>query len=210
MKRENVKERRNTTVQQPSHGQDNVTCLPLPCATLAGPMAPRRRLPVVQNNPDSDTNNEPPPWHWVPLGALVSLVVGAVLSRSLYVPFQQRWIERVYGHPRSVAEFRRVDAQVPQAVRTTLELELSLAAMAVATISVAIGAFVVGRFGPQTQPRHGTLAGITTMAVTVLLLWRSQQGAPLLVYAWLIPFGGVMGYLGGLAGVALKRRAARK
>jgi hypothetical protein len=142
----------------------------------------------------------------VPLGALVSLLAGVVLARSFYVPFLQRRLEQVYGHPSSPAEWARLEAELPTATRDALQLQLSLAGMAVTLLSVALGGFVVGRFGANTNARHGTLAGITAVTLMVLFLGRSLTGTQLFAYLLLIPFGGLVGYLGGLAGTVLKPR----
>lgn len=180
-------------------------------------MADKRRLPVLQNaSPPIATDPEtgktlPPAWHWVPLGALVILGVGVILAKSFYVPFMQRQVARVYGSATTREAYDRIDAQLSDATRDALRWKLMLGAIPVAVLSVAIGGFVVGRFGARTNQRHGTLAGITAM---VLLLLFAGHGArsmnEVVAYAMLVPFGGMVGYLGGLAGVFFRARAQRE
>jgi hypothetical protein len=190
-------------------------------------MAERRRLPVIQSDargPSSgsgsgsggspgggapDEPTEQPPWHWVPIGAVVAIAVGVVLAKSFYMPFMQRRIERVYGRLGSSAEFERVDRALAPAARDALHFELAVAAVVVALVAVAIGGFVVGRFGARTNRRHGTLAGVTAITLLVLFGGRGLTGAGVLGYMALIPFGGLAGYLGAMFGEWLRHRAQR-
>jgi hypothetical protein len=173
----------------------------------------KRRLPIVQNNPSAPAgggeDTPPPPWHWVPLGAFVSLLAGAALARLLYVPFMQRQIERVYGRPSSPAEFARIHERLPASTRHALQLQLSLAGLAVAMVAVFLGGFVVGRFGARTNPRHATLAGASALTLMVLFIGRGLTALQLVAYLVVIPLGGLVSYLGGRAGTALRERAAQ-
>lgn len=185
-------------------------------------MAEKRRLPIISNSAPAAPGQagspgggggeeQPPPWHWVPIGALVAIVSGVLLSKSFFMPYMQRQFERVYGRPANAAEFDRIDRALPAAARDALHLRLALAAVPVALLAVALGGFVVGRFGGgRTNARHGTLAGITAMLLVVLLAGRSVTLGGLLGYMALVPFGGLVGYLGALVGVALRARAQRE
>jgi hypothetical protein len=170
---------------------------------------PRHNPPRASGGGAADEGDASPaqPWHWIPLGALASIALGAVLSRAVFQPFMQRQVERVYGRPASRAEWERLDAHVTTATRDALQLRLALVAVAIALASVLLGGFVVGYIGRGTNRRHGTLAGITAMVLLVLLVGRSVTASGLLGYAALIPFGGLAGWLGGLAGTLLRDRA---
>jgi hypothetical protein len=177
-------------------------------------MATKRRLPVLNNPPSAPEHapaeggdTPPPPWHWVPLGAMISIAVGAVLVWSFYVPFAQRLSDRVYGRLASRADYDRVDAALSTAARDAFHFKLAMAGFLVAMVSVAVGGLVVGRFGARTNARHGTLAGITAMLLLVLYAGHGTGLAALVGYIALIPFGGLVGYLGALLGVRLRIRA---
>jgi hypothetical protein len=141
---------------------------------------------------------------------VASIAVGVVLARSFYLPFQQRSVERVYGTQPSPEAYARVHAALAPAVRDALQTKLALAGMAVAALSIAIGGLVVGRFGPRTTARHGTLSGLGTMVLLVMLVGRGLRGAEVLAYVLAIPLGGLCGYLGALAGTVLRARAQRE
>lgn len=168
-------------------------------------MAQKRRLPIIGNAPASPTD-EPaesarPPWHWVPLGTLVSIATGAVLSRTLYWPFVAWQSASVYGAGASPETIARIDATLPASVRAAFELKLALGGLLVAMAAVFVGGLVVGRYGANTNQRHGTLAGISTMVLLVLFVAKSSTFIHLLAYALLVPLGGVAGALGGRLGV---------
>jgi hypothetical protein len=120
----------------------------------------RRHLPVVNPTParaapptDAATTapEEPHPWHWIPLGTVVSVLAFALLAPG--VP----WLLRVFVGPRPASS-----------AVAALAGGLSLAAM---LLAVAAGGAVVGRFGPAPQTRHGALSAVCT----TLLLWAVTQ-----------------------------------
>ena len=181
-------------------------------------MAQKRRLPVLNNampaggapaGEGAGAGEEPPPWHWVPLGMVASIATGVVLARSFYLPFQQRSVERVYGVLGSPEAYARVHAALSPAVRDGLQTRLAFAGMAVAALSVAVGGLLVGRFGPRTTARHGALSGLGTLMLLVMLVGRGLRGAEVLAYVLAIPLGGLCGYLGALGGTVLRARAQR-
>ncbi|MEI8256873.1 MAG: hypothetical protein WCJ30_14465 [Deltaproteobacteria bacterium] len=172
-------------------------------------MAEKRRLPVLSNAPevsDAPDENPQPPWHWVPLGALITIAVGVVLAKSFYVPFVQRQIERVYGVLRTPDDYARVNASLPTAVRDALQLRLMLGALPLAVVSLFAGGLAAGRFGARTNARHGTLAGITATTLLVVFAGRSARATEALAYAVLIPVGAVVGWIGARVGVFLRDR----
>ncbi len=178
-------------------------------------MAEKRRLPVLSNSPEvtdgpkatePTDENPPPPWHWVPLGALITIAVGVVLAKSFYVPFVQRQVERVYGALRTPEEYTRVNATLPTAVRDALQLRLMLGALPVAVVSLFVGGLAVGRFGARTNARHGTLAGITATTLLVVFAGRSLRATEALAYAVIIPIGALVGWIGARVGVFLRDR----
>jgi hypothetical protein len=173
-------------------------------------MAEKRRLPVLQGGssaPSEPAEGEQPPWHWVPIGALVTIAVGVVLAKSFYVPFVQRQIERVYGPVHTPEEYARINATLSTAVRDALQLRLMLAALPIAFISIFVGGLVVGRFGAKTNARHGTLSGITATVLLVLFAGRSVRAGEALAYAALVPFGALVSWFGARVGVFLRERA---
>ncbi len=176
-------------------------------------MTEKRRLPIVQNNApptppatESEGASEQPPWHWVPIGALVTIVVGVVLAKSFYVPYVQRQVERVYGAVHTPEEYARVNERLATSVRDALQLRLMLAALPVALVSIFVGGFVVGRFGAKTNARHGTLAGLCATVLLVLFAGKSVTAAGALAYALLVPIGAAVSFLGARVGVWLRDR----
>jgi flagellar biosynthesis protein FliQ len=176
-------------------------------------VAEKRRLPVLQNAPtpspseggaDGDTQ---PAWHWVPIGALVTIAVGVVLAKSFYVPYVQRQIERVYGAVRTPEEYARVNEHLATSVRDALQLRLMLAALPVAIVAMFVGGFVVGRFGAKTNARHGTLSGIASMVLLVLFAGRSVNASGAIAYALLVPIGALVSWFGARIGLWLRTRA---
>ncbi len=170
-------------------------------------MAERRRLPVVQDPPassDPDPHNSAA-WHWVPLGALASIACGALLSRWLYMPFLQRELARTYGSNATADDVRRLDATLAPSVHHALTLRLAAGGLAVTTFAVLVGAIAVARFGDRTSPRHGALAGIVAMAMLVMFVGRGAGVVAFLTYTLLVPYGGIVGWLG--ARLAAKRPA---
>jgi hypothetical protein len=166
-------------------------------------MADKRRLPVIQEarrRLSEASTDAPPPWHWVPLGALVSIAVGAVLARCVWRPLQQRLVTELYQGAATREQVLRVDARLSDAARTAVLLKVALAGAVVALLSVAIGGFIVGRFGRGTNRRHGTLAGLTAMALVVLFTGRGATFTGLLGLAGLVVAGGLAGYLGARLG----------
>lgn len=171
-------------------------------------MGEKRRLPVLQPSaaPAPEEEASTPPWHWIPLGMVVSLVVGAVFARSFWVPFAQRSVEAVYGAGRSPEEYARIDRTLSAAARDGLQLRLALAGAVVAVLAVVLGGLVVGRFGKQTNERYGALAGLGTTLLLMLFMGRSGGVAGLLGSVLLVPLGGLGGWLGARFGVWLRER----
>jgi hypothetical protein len=182
-------------------------------------VAEKRRLPVLQNAPtppgseggdDSGDGGEQPPWHWVPIGALVTIVVGVVLAKSFYVPYVQRQIERVYGVVRTPEEYARVNEHLSTSVRDALQLRLMLAALPVAVVAMFVGGFVVGRFGAKTNARHGTLAGIASTVLLVVFAGRTVNASGAIAYALLVPIGALVSWFGARVGVWLRMRDLKR
>ncbi|MBI5515403.1 MAG: hypothetical protein HY909_16610 [Deltaproteobacteria bacterium] len=147
----------------------------------------RRHLPVVNSPPprapdppSEGAPSEPPPWHWVPLGTVVSVVAFARLAPGVV------WLLRAL-----LGSAPRAGAGV-----AALAGALSLAAM---LLSIALGGFVLGRYGPETNPRHGTLSG----ACTAALLWAVTGRAWFLLA--LVPLGMLVGWAGALGGVRARK-----
>ena len=144
-------------------------------------MAEKRRLPVIPSGDapaDVPGEEPPPPWHWVPLGAVIMIGVGAVLAKSFYVPYVQRCVGRGVrspSHDARVRPDRSAAERFGAPIRCTGNC--SGARFRSRCSLSPSGDFVVGRFGARTNQRHGTLAGIAAM---VLLLVFAGRGAPVL------------------------------
>ena len=86
-------------------------------------MATRRHLPILQSSPApapapvaaEGGADEPPPWHWIPLGSVVSVVAFALLAQGA-ATLSTRILARVYRPNLSVADIaagRRPPARKP-------------------------------------------------------------------------------------------------
>src|SRR5258706_14334288 len=128
-------------------------------------MAEKRPLPVINSapppprQPGGDVQPEAA-WHWIPLGAMISIAVGVVLARSFWMPFRQRLVSELYGGAATREEILRADARLSQSARDAVLFKIALAGALVALVSVVIGGFIVGRFGEGTNRRRGPLAGL--------------------------------------------------
>ena len=168
----------------------------------------RRHLPIVNNSspapasgpaPGQEAESEPPPWHWIPLGTVVSVVVFALLAQGAG-KLAVHALGRVYRPGMSPAEMAAVRAAHPAEARTA---EILAGGIPVVTLllAVALGGYTIGRYGPRTNARHGTLSG----ACTGLLLWAvtGRLWAMLAV----VPVAMLAGYLGARGGVHVRDRA---
>ncbi len=173
-------------------------------------MATRRHLPILRETapaafgpppgtPGAPVTEEPPPWHWIPLGTTISIVGFALLAQGA-AALSVRLLGRVYRPGSSVAEIARQRAANPDAARVA---ELGASAIMVATLllAVAVGAYVVGRRGDRTNARHGMLSG--GLMVTVIWAFTGWQWSLLA----LLPFAMAAGHLAARWGVARRERA---
>lgn len=134
-------------------------------------MAARRHLPVLQQRPQSapealpDRADEPPPWHWIPMGTVVSVVAFALLAQGA-AALSLRALATVYPANAKPADIAAVRARIPLRANA-MELLAGTVPALTFLLAVALGGFVVGRYGPQTNHRHGVLSG----ACTALLVW---------------------------------------
>lgn len=163
---------------------------------LAGPS----RAPTPEPEPTAgEASQEPPPWHWIPLGTTVSVVAFALLAQGV-ARASHALLARVYGPSATAQDVARVRASHPVGERLA---ELAPGALAVLALfaSVALGGYFVGRYGARTNARHGTLAG----ALTVLLLWAVTR------FQWfmlaMVPFAAAAAWLAARGGVAVRSRA---
>lgn len=162
--------------------------------------APKRRLPVLQtrDEPPAPPDEERPPWHWSPIGAVATFLVWlplAALAESL---------------TRTAASPADPSAAVPAA---------SLWMLPAQTLAFFVGAFaggfVVGRLGGKAGRKEATLAGV--LAGVLAWLITLTQGPPsgafmALVYALMLvilaTIGGGAALLGGRVGLRLRPRNA--
>ncbi len=164
----------------------------------------RRHLPVIASEAPTPTeptaDDAPPPWHWIPLGTAVS-----VLTFALLAPGANALGRGVLGHfYRGVTGTRAMLALRAQHPAQAMVYESTVGALALATLTVAIalGGYVIGRYGATTNTRHGTLSGIVTAA----LFWAVTRMLPVVLVA--VPLGGIAGGLGALAGIVARDRRA--
>lgn len=170
-------------------------------------MPARRHLPVLQNTaaPSAPTAaegsaEEPPPWHWIPLGTVVSVVGFALLAQGA-ASLSTRVLARVYRPGISVAEIAAVRRANPAGAYAT-ELLAGVIPLLALLASVALGGYFIGRYGERTNARHGTLSG----ACTGVLFWlvTGRLTTMLLV----IPFAMAAGWGAARAGNLVRDRAA--
>ncbi|MBL8604477.1 MAG: hypothetical protein JNK72_21300 [Myxococcales bacterium] len=155
-------------------------------------MATRRHLPVLQSTPraappePAAAEAEAPPWHWIPLGTTLSVVVFALLAQGAG-RLSVRVFEGVYGVNPSAAQIAAVRAARPLAAHRA-ELVGGLIPVGALLLSVGLGAWVVGRFGPSAHARHGMLSG----ALTALVFWA--VAGRLWGVLWVVPLAMVSGW----------------
>lgn len=170
-------------------------------------MATRRHLPILREtapaappapSPGAPAE-EPPPWHWIPLGTTLSIVGFALLGQGA-AALSVRLLSLVYPPGSSAATIARLRAASPG---PAMAAELGAAAIPVATmlLAVGVGAYVVGRRGERTNARHGMLSG----GLTVLVFW-ALTGRSWAMLA-LVPFAMGVGHLAAHLGVARRERA---
>lgn len=165
-------------------------------------MAARRHLPVLPNHPppkaptshptSSETDEKPPPWHWIPLGTVVSVVTFALLAQGA-AALSVRALARVYGASATAATIARVRAERPFDARAA-ELVAGISPVVALSAAVSLGGFFIGRYGDRTNPRHGTLSG----ALTALLFW-AVTGRMGVILA-LVPVCAAIGWISALGG----------
>ena len=177
---------------------------------FAGAMAPsaamtaRRHLPVLHQasaTPAADAPSsaeEPPAWHWVPLGTTLSVLGFALLAQGA-AALAVRILGRVYPPNATAAQITALRAARP-AVAGGVELLAAMVPVAALLLATGAGAYVVGRRGAGTNARHGMLSA----GLTVLLLWAvtGRLGSMLL----LVPVAMALGL--GCASWGAARRAA--
>ncbi len=171
---------------------------------MAHPMAARRHLPVLQNtapsaSPTAETAPEdPPPWHWIPLGSVVSVVTFALLAQGA-ATLSTRLLSRVYRPGLSVAEIAAIRSANPVSAYGT-ELVAGVVPLVALLASVGLGGYFIGRYGERTNARHGTLSG----ACTGLLFWLVTGRLSTMLAV--IPFAMLAGWAAALGGTRVRDR----
>ena len=161
-------------------------------------MAEKRRLPVLQSAPtpppaSESEGEEPPAWHWIPLGMLATVLVSAVLARLLWVPFAASVLRPLGPRP---------DAMALSSVQSKLVLVGAL----VALLGTLSGGLIVGLLGSaKVNQRHGMLAGGGAMALLGLLSGARLGAGGALGAALMIPIGAMAGYVGAVIGLRFRR-----
>lgn len=165
------------------------------CAAVA-----RRHLPVVQtptpSPPATPAADDPPPWHWIPLGSVASVVLFALLAQGA-LRLSVALLGRVYRPGATAAEVAAARAAHPGEARA-MELLAGSTPVLALLLSVGAGAYLVGRYGARTNARHGMLSG----ACTALLFWAvtGRLATMLLV----VPLAMAAGHAAARLGVATR------
>ena len=139
------------------------------------PMAARRHLPVLQNAPSpapatpASEADEAPPWHWIPLGSVVSVLAYALLAQGA-VALSVKLLATVYPPHATAAQIASIRASNRGAALT--ELAAGMVPVAALLASVGLGGYFIGRYGARTNARHGTLSGLVTAALFWLVTGR--------------------------------------
>ena len=172
------------------------------------PTAPRRHLPILQTAPakapaapSADPNaapEEPPPWHWIPLGTVVSGVTCALLAPGAGA-LSARALARVYPPGSNAQQVAAIQRAHPSAAYGAELLAGAISTLALLA-AVGLGGYFIGRYGSRTNARHGTLSG----ACTALLFWAVTGWlAPMLV---MIPLAMLAGWASAKGGCAIRDR----
>ncbi len=168
-------------------------------------MAARRHLPVLPNTPPATPAthdggaDEPPPWHWIPLGSVVSVVAFALLAQGA-ASLSTRILARVYRPNLTAAEIAVIRRADPTRAYAT-ELAAGAVPIAALVASVALGGYFIGRYGARTNARHGTLSG----ACTAALFWFVTGRLPSMLL--MIPLAMLAGWAAAKGGAAVRARA---
>lgn len=166
----------------------------------------KRHLPVLREpaaaGPQGaapDASADPPPWHWIPLGTVISVVSFALLAQGA-ARLAVAVLGRVYPPNATAAQIAALRAADPTRARGH-ELVAGAIPVVALLLSVALGAFVIGRYGDRTNQRHGTLSG----AVTALVFWAVTGWMPSMLL--MVPLAMVTGWAAAKGGLALRERA---
>ena len=171
-------------------------------------MSTRRHLPILRDVPGPPAPvaaaaeapaDDPPPWHWIPLGTTVSLVGFALLAQGA-AALSVRLLGRVYPPNSTAAQVAAIRSAHPGPARS-VELIAAMVPLLALVFAVAAGAYVVGRRGDATNARHGMLSG----GLTVLVFW-GVTGRLWSMLA-LVPVAMAVGYFAARWGAARRLRA---
>jgi hypothetical protein len=133
-------------------------------------VANKRRLPVVQNAPENESDEPPrPAWHWVGFGAVAIFIVWLPLA----------YLASAIGG-RLVGDVAFADLSRGARVKVLVTLAMPHAlALIVAGVG---GGFLVTRFGTGTQRRDAAFAGLA-VGLLALGLTYAQVGVSLAALA---------------------------
>lgn len=145
-----------------------------------------------------EATDEAPAWHWIPLGMLSTILVGAVLARALWVPYASGVVAALGQHPSAAA-------------MASAQSRLALVGALVATLSTVLGGFTVGALGSEkVNQRHGLLAGGAAMVLVGLLSGARMGAGGALAAALMVPIGAMAGYVGAVLGLVARAKMARR
>jgi hypothetical protein len=165
-------------------------------------MPPRRHLPVLSSAPAApppESVTEPPPWHWIPLGSVVSLLalipLGPAVQRGMRAA-----LEIAYPAGATAAQLATLRRVAPGRGLASEVLAVSVPVGAV-LLCVALGGYIVGRRGERTNHRHGVLSGACTA-----LLCGALSGSVVATLA-LVPLAMLVGGVSARVGVNRRERS---
>lgn len=151
----------------------------------------KRRLPVLGA---SGSESRRPVWQWALLGSLAALLAWSALALPI-LSRKRRALGELAGRPIDDPAFVDALASVPPDELARFGLVWSLVDIAALMLSVALGAWIVVRFGEPRQPNWaGTLTGLATTGFIVALS-IVQSGLSLSLFVSVF-FGAFAGFVG--------------
>jgi len=161
-------------------------------------MAERRRLPVLQNAPppetedEGDETNEPrPPWHWVGFGTVAIFAVWVPLSYAAAAVSAHVMAGR-FGKDASPEQVSLAMAAMDASERSRLMAMIALPNILSLALAAFAGGIIVGRFGANTRVREAARAGAVVALIASALAWGGLNASSLI--AAVVTFAVAIGF----------------
>jgi tRNA-(ms[2]io[6]A)-hydroxylase len=143
-------------------------------------MAERRRLPVIQNAPQAEAEDEPrPPWHWVGFGTVAIFAAWLPLAYA-GAAISARVMEARFGRDASKEAVDLAMASMSPGERARLAAIVALPTLLGLAIAAFAGGFIVGRFGTGTGRREAALSGAVTALIAIAVAWSGPTAGTLI------------------------------